>query len=83
MSFFVGQPVCLSLLTTLTSVKIQKWRPIDIFRRSSFFGITICKFLVLQIMHSGIIMLSEIVCCAVKWLKFTSEILIYVNLYLS
>ena len=28
-------------------------------------------------------MLSEIIYCAVKWLKFTSEILIYIYLYLS
>ena len=52
-------------------------------RRSSFFGITNCAFLVLQIMLAGIIVLSEIIYCAAKWLKFTSEILIYVNLYLS
>ena len=32
---------------------------------------------------AGIIVLSEIIYCAVKWFKFTSEILIYVNLYLS
>ena len=55
----------------------------EIFRSSSFFGITNCAFLVLQIMHAGIIVLSEIIRCAVKWLKFTSEILIYLNLYLS
>ena len=47
------------------------------------FGITNCAFLVLQIMHAGIIVLSEIIYCAVKWLKFTSKVLIYVNLYLS
>ena len=34
-------------------------------------------------MHAGIIVLSEINFRAVKWLKFTSKILIYVNLYLS
>ena len=43
---------------------------------NSFFGITNCAFLILQIMHAGIIVLSEIIYCAVKWLKFTSEILI-------
>ena len=34
-------------------------------------------------MHVGIIVLSEIIYCAVKWLKFTSKILIYVNLKLN
>ena len=66
---------------TLKSVKIQKWRPRDTFRRSSFFGITNCTFLVFQIMHPGVIVQSEIIYCGVKWLKFTSETLIYVNLY--
>ena len=33
-------------------------------------------------MHEGIIVLSKIIYCAVKWLNFTSEILIYANLYL-
>ena len=42
---------------------------------------TNCAFLALQIMHAGIV-LSEIIYCAVKWLKFTSKILIYVYLYL-
>ena len=45
-----------------------------------FVDITNSAFFVLQIMHAGIIVLSEIIYCAVKWFKFTSEIftLIYI-----
>ena len=34
-------------------------------------------------MHAGIIVLSEIIFCVIKWLKFPSKILIYVNICLS
>ena len=42
-----------------------------------------CLYVVLHIMHAGIILLSENISCPVKGLKFTSESLIYVNIYLS
>ena len=73
----------MSSIQLLLNLSKYKSEDQEIFRRSLFFDITNSAFLVLQIMHAGIVVLSEIIYCAEKWLKFTSEILIYVNLYLS
>ena len=73
----------MSSIQLLLNLSKYKSEDQEIFRRSLFFDITNSAFLVLQIVHAGIIVLSEIIYCPVKWLKFTSNILIYVNLYLS
>ena len=68
----------LNIFKTAMSISSQPF-----LNLSKYKSITNCAFLGLQIIHAGVIVLSEIIYCAVKWVKFTSEILIYVNLYLS
>jgi len=69
MSCFVGHPVCLSSQPLLHLSK-YKSEDQEIYFEDLYISISQI------IMHSGIIVLSEIIYCAVKWLKFTSEILI-------